>query len=463
MNNITSIDINSLPNSLQGYESIKMLGQIIAGYLNNISEEIDKTIIFPRIDELSEELLDVLAYDLHIDWYDYSYSIEQKRNVIKTSINVHRKLGTKYAVETALRAAYPDSKVVPWFENGGAPYSFEVILNISDSGESVRFDEVGNIVNYYKSLRDNVSKTEFITKRFQNMYCGIAIVPSKIEVLNLEYENISTGIIEDVNIGTHLTGIRREVMDCEVITPVSAGGDIVGSILVYGITDNGIAGYIKPQIQETYVTICRGGSQRFTVQEVISDSVIWSVAGNTDSATAIDENGFLNVGENEESTSLTVTATTVDGVASCSVSAAVDLSVTVLRLFDSGELDICPMSGMVITQKQSNGTDYEITDRIYRIRTAVTNASTDIKVPFTRNLTGYSKLCFNGGFLTTYGSQYDILSVGLYDSSDSATTLTIHSGYGSFELEIDQTKEYSALMIGSCYGEIEITKIWLEP
>lgn len=246
-------------------------------------------------------------------------------------------------------------------------------------------------------------------------------------------------------------------------TPVSAGGDIVGSILVYGITDNGIAGYIKPEIQETYVTICRGGSQRFTVQEVILDSVIWSVAGNTDSATAIDENGFLNVGENEESTSLTVTATTVDGAASCSVSAAVDLSVTVLRLFDSGELDICPMSGMVITQKQSNGTNYEITDRIYRIRTAVTNASTDIKVPFTCNLTGYSKLCFNGGFLTTYGSQYDILSVGLYDSSDSATTLTIHSGYGSFELEIDQTKEYSALMIGSCYGEIEITKIWLEP
>lgn len=302
-----------------------------------------------------------------------------------------------------------------------------------------------------------------VAKPLQTIFCGTTIVSGKYEIINPQYEDINTGILSAVAMGTYLSGIRREVMDCEVITPVSAGGDIVGSILVYGITDNGIAGYIKPEIQETYVTICRGGSQRFTVQEVISDSVIWSVAGNTDSATAIDENGFLNVGENEESTSLTVTATTVDGVASCSVSAAVDLSVTVLRLFDSGELDICPMSGMVITQKQSNGTDYEITDRIYRIRTAVTNASTDIKVPFTRNLTGYSKLCFNGGFLTAYGSQYDILSVGLYDSSDSATTLTIHSGYGSFELEIDQTKEYSALMIGSCYGEIEITKIWLEP
>lgn len=246
MNNITDIDINSLPNSLQSYESIRILGQIIADYLNDISSEIDKTIIFPRIGELSEEMLDVLAYDLHIDWYDYSYNIEQKRNIIKTSINVHRKLGTKYAVETALKAAYPNSKVVPWFETGGKPYSFEVILDISEMDKAVRFDEVGQIVNYYKSLRDNVSKTEFISRFNKGIYCAVYPVQSKFEILNPLYEDISSGNVAKAFYSVYLTGSRIEIIDCEIITPLYASGsnDIHGEITMHieGTTDNGIYG-----------------------------------------------------------------------------------------------------------------------------------------------------------------------------------------------------------------------------
>lgn len=244
---------------------------------------------------------------------------------------------------------------------------------------------------------------------------------------------------------------------------LTGSGGVVGDciMLADGFVDEGIIGYIKPEIQERAVTLCCGGSYRFTVQDCIT--AVWSVSGNTDTNTVINESGMLSVGENESSTTLTVTATAIDGSCSDSVSVVVDTSISVRYIFNNGECSICPVDGAIITAKQSNGTDFEFSSRIYRKRTAIVNATTDIKIPFTQNLTGYSKLRFTGGFITNYGGGYDMLSVGLYDTGNATTILTIKSGYGLYEIDIDPEKEYTALSLVSCYGEIEITKIWLMP
>ena len=64
-------------------------------------------LVYSRIDGLSETVLDTLAYDFNIGWYDYSYSIEEKRRIIREAFKIFRFIGTKYAVETALRSIYP--------------------------------------------------------------------------------------------------------------------------------------------------------------------------------------------------------------------------------------------------------------------------------------------------------------------------------------------------------------------
>ena len=128
-NDIYSIDFTrSLPPVLKNDPKMIALARTIAEQLQVTARQIEKNIIYARIDELDEQTLDVLAYDLHVDWYDYSYPIEVKRQTIKDSVKVHRKLGTKYAVETALGAVYPGTKVQEWFEYGGKPYTFRVII-----------------------------------------------------------------------------------------------------------------------------------------------------------------------------------------------------------------------------------------------------------------------------------------------------------------------------------------------
>ena len=102
----------SLPPPLKNDPTMTALARVIAEQLQGTVRQIGKNIIYARIDELDEQTLDVLAYDLHVDWYDYSYPIEVKRQTIRDSVRVHRRLGTKYAVETALGAVFPGTRVV---------------------------------------------------------------------------------------------------------------------------------------------------------------------------------------------------------------------------------------------------------------------------------------------------------------------------------------------------------------
>ena len=74
MNNLKEVDfLSRFPPVLAQDEKMLALGRLIAEELHITANEIEKNIIYANIDNLSETWLDVLAYDLHVDWYDYDY------------------------------------------------------------------------------------------------------------------------------------------------------------------------------------------------------------------------------------------------------------------------------------------------------------------------------------------------------------------------------------------------------
>lgn len=157
MNNIKDTDfITSFPPALKQDETMLALGQLIAEELHITAMETDKNIIYTNIDSLSENWLDLLAYDLHVDWYDYDYPIETKRKLLKNSVRVHQKLGTKYAVQSVLQDVYRTAKVEEWFEYGGQPYTFKIKIDIGNVGLSESTDsEIVNKMQFYKNLRSH--------------------------------------------------------------------------------------------------------------------------------------------------------------------------------------------------------------------------------------------------------------------------------------------------------------------
>lgn len=166
-NDLNTVDLTrSLPPSLKNDTSMLALAKVIAEQLQITANQTKKNIIYARIDELDEIMLDILAYDLHVDWYDYKYAIEAKRATIKDSVKIHRRLGTKYAVETALGNVFPGTKIAEWFEYGGSPYMFKVIIDVTQTGVTPeRQAEVLARVKYYKNLRSHLDTISYKVKK----------------------------------------------------------------------------------------------------------------------------------------------------------------------------------------------------------------------------------------------------------------------------------------------------------
>ena len=153
MNDLYSIDFTrSLPPSLKSDEKMIALANSIAKQLHVTAMEIKKNVIYARIDELPENVLDILSYDLHVDWYDYTYPIEAKRAIIKDSVKVQKRLGTKYAVETALGNIHPNSSIEEWFEYAGEPFYFRVVLDTTHSRAPAGYFAVKKAIDMYKRL-----------------------------------------------------------------------------------------------------------------------------------------------------------------------------------------------------------------------------------------------------------------------------------------------------------------------
>lgn len=169
--------IISLPGILRGDDNMKALATSVASVLAGRVDEIQQLRIYSRIDELPEALLDILAKDFKVDWWDPNYTLEEKRRTLKDSWKVHRMLGTKAAVETAISAIYPDTRVIEWFEYGGSPYGFKLQIDATyENVDPARHKRVLERVEYYKNLRSDLEGVDYTANPDSSctVYCGVA-------------------------------------------------------------------------------------------------------------------------------------------------------------------------------------------------------------------------------------------------------------------------------------------------
>lgn len=153
--------VKYLPEPLTHDPKMVALAKAVTNELLSVSGLMNNVLIYSRIDDLPEDLVDILAYDLHIDWYDYSYPLDVKRDLLKSSMRVHKKMGTKYAIEKALSALYPDSKVEEWFEYGGEPGHFHIVCDVTNSRIIASYAEIVEAVKMYKRLSAHMDEVTY--------------------------------------------------------------------------------------------------------------------------------------------------------------------------------------------------------------------------------------------------------------------------------------------------------------
>ncbi len=154
--------LSTFPIALRETPELMALAGASAEALEKRAAETGRARIYPDAASLPEDLLDILAIDFKIDWWDPNYSLEEKRRIFQDSWYVHKHLGTKAAVTTALRAVYPKAVVEEWFDYGGEPYHFKLKIDLSsETSDAARPWRALERVNFYKSLRSHIDAFEF--------------------------------------------------------------------------------------------------------------------------------------------------------------------------------------------------------------------------------------------------------------------------------------------------------------
>ncbi len=169
--------MNTLPAPILEDEHLKQLAEVAARVMLKIYDTRWMPAIYAKIDNLPEDVLDILAQDLKVDWYDYNAEIEVKRRTIKDNWHVHKKMGTKSAVETAVSDVWPTSVVEEWFDYSGDPYHFRVALGAdqSDPDHPIHVDTVLDKVKLFKPVRAVMDDDKPIIR----VQCGIVVHTSR--------------------------------------------------------------------------------------------------------------------------------------------------------------------------------------------------------------------------------------------------------------------------------------------
>lgn len=104
---------------------------------------------------LPREIVDLLAWQLHVEGYGSAADDAARLEMVAKSVALHRKRGTKWAVEEGLAATFQfPCRVREWFEYGGDPYFCRVRCEVGGVEIDARtMADVVRVINEHKNVR----------------------------------------------------------------------------------------------------------------------------------------------------------------------------------------------------------------------------------------------------------------------------------------------------------------------
>ena len=118
--------VRMLPEPMKRDDGTAAMAQVAAEELERRGLESGLSQLWGRFDGMDGGLLDILAEDLGMTWYDSDAPAAVKRELLKNSGQVFRRLGTKWAVENVIGTYFGEGFVKEWCEYEGDPGHFRV-------------------------------------------------------------------------------------------------------------------------------------------------------------------------------------------------------------------------------------------------------------------------------------------------------------------------------------------------
>jgi len=152
-NNISILNI--MPPNLAKDQNVKDIADAFDQILRDIIKKIPNVSIIPdlvlnRI--VNETLIDLLAWQFHVDFYDPDMPLNVKRSLVLKSLDWHARKGTISTIEEIVTQVFATAKIEEWFEYGGPPYHFRIAVGDYIPDKETR-NKIIHMVNISKNTR----------------------------------------------------------------------------------------------------------------------------------------------------------------------------------------------------------------------------------------------------------------------------------------------------------------------
>lgn len=168
--------LDLLPLSIKTKE-IESVCKALDRQLTEISERLIENIILPRIDELPENTIDLLAWQLHVDFYEpLNLDLDKKRELVKNAVIWHKNKGTRRAVEQLVKTVFfDDFKVEEWFIYNGRPYYFRIVIEDGSIKTKEEYNLLIQAINSAKNTRSHLEKIILKNNVHNKLYFGMSV------------------------------------------------------------------------------------------------------------------------------------------------------------------------------------------------------------------------------------------------------------------------------------------------
>ncbi|MEJ5227176.1 phage tail protein I [Thermodesulfovibrio sp.] len=214
------------PSSLKDKEVDSLL-QSADSVLIEIFQAIINSLIYPRIDSLSGEVLDLLAWQFHIEGWELAETEEEKRALVKKAIELHRYKGTPWAVKKVFETLNLDAEIQEWFQYEGEPYKFKVFLRSIVQNEET-YTSLIKLINEYKNERSWLDSIGINREYTSPIYYGFAAKDGKHYSIGphvhteVQSINLYTAIVQRYGMVTEI-GVHIPMPQIETATYYVAG------------------------------------------------------------------------------------------------------------------------------------------------------------------------------------------------------------------------------------------------
>lgn len=171
LNNLDFVRL--LPQFMQDDTAVRGLAAGLNEIIPSLSASVKKMSTWDHIDDLSEDELDELAWELNILWYDLNATVAVKRDLVRNSDKVWQYIGTKWAVEHVITTYFGEGHIEEWFEYGGSPGRFRVVAKNPSLAEET-MQEFMNILNKVKRASAKLDGISIVLDGELSLCAGVA-------------------------------------------------------------------------------------------------------------------------------------------------------------------------------------------------------------------------------------------------------------------------------------------------